>query len=342
MIKRSLYILVAAVSAAVLFAVFQARTGGFQLWPGRGDDPMSASIRELTAAPARIIWCRDCSTRDDIYALEHRLELMGLDTEDGLGARVIVPGPRNISRPVISSDGQYVFFSDKGDGWVYRADWSGAHLARFAKGRALDTWPDPETGAQWVLIGDAQSEHIRLHFTVSRYRVDDPSIHEMVNDTFIVNENNFQLSGNGRYASADVDERGMGVIDLERKTFDEKGGGCWPSIAPDDSGLSWRMSTGHRTLILEGRGGERKVDINRAPGVDGYEVFHPRWSNRARFMVMSGPYKEGMGFNRLGHGGPAVDIYIGRFNEDFTAIERWARVTTNACADFYPDAWIAP
>ena len=57
-----------------------------------------------------------------------------------------------------------------------------------------------------------------------------------------------------------------------------------------------------------------------------------------RFMTMTGPY--------LNHGDPAngseVEIYLGRFTPDMTAIEKWVVVSRNKRADFYPDAWIEP
>ena len=337
--KRPLQIAAALATAAGLLLVLQACTGD-SLGPDHGNDPLSVSPGELTQAPARIVWCRDIGTMKDVYALENRLELVGFDTEDGRGARIIVPGPRNISRPVISPDGNYVFFSDREDNFVYRVDWNGEHLVRFARGRALETWQNPETGRHWVLIGDAQAEHPRLHSAVSRHRVHNANISETVCDDFVINENNFQLSKSGRFASADVKDTGNGIIDLEKSVFHKKGGGCWPSIAPDDSRRFWRMSHGHRELIMHGPEGNHKMDLSCAPGIDGHEVFHPRWSNHPRFLVISGPYKEGIGFTRVRNGGPGVEIYLGKLSPDYKKIESWCRVTADEYADFYPDAWI--
>jgi hypothetical protein len=57
---------------------------------------------------------------------------------------------------------------------------------------------------------------------------------------------------------------------------------------------------------------------------------------------MTGPYKIGSGANRIRGGGREVEIFLGRFDERFRAIERWARVTCNDRGDFFPDAWIGP
>jgi hypothetical protein len=85
-----------------------------------------------------------------------------------------------------------------------------------------------------------------------------------------------------------------------------------------------------------------KVSINNAPGIDGYEIYHPRWANHPRFLTLTGPYTVGSGANKIRGGGPQVEIYLGRFAEDFTSVESWVQVTNNQRADFYPDAWIDP
>jgi hypothetical protein len=81
------------------------------------------------------------------------------------------------------------------------------------------------------------------------------------------------------------------------------------------------------------------VNINGAPGFDGAEVYHPRWTNHPRFMSISGPYNQG-GDNQARTGGPQVEVYLGRFSQDFSQIEAWARVTNNSGGDSYPDVWI--
>jgi hypothetical protein len=59
-------------------------------------------------------------------------------------------------------------------------------------------------------------------------------------------------------------------------------------------------------------------------------------------MAMTGPYKVGFGANRIAGGGPAVEIYVGRFNAGLTKIESWWQVTKNDRGDFFPDVWVAP
>ncbi len=81
------------------------------------------------------------------------------------------------------------------------------------------------------------------------------------------------------------------------------------------------------------------VNINHAPGFDGAEVFHPRWTNHPRFLAISGPYNQG-GANQARTGGNQAEVYVGRFSADFSKVEAWARVTNNSGGDSYPDVWI--
>ena len=84
------------------------------------------------------------------------------------------------------------------------------------------------------------------------------------------------------------------------------------------------------------------VNINGAPGIDGFEVWHPRWSNHPRFLTMTGPYAVGGADNKIRGGGHGVEVHVGRFSPDHTRVEAWIQVTANDAPDFYPDVWIDP
>ena len=56
---------------------------------------------------------------------------------------------------------------------------------------------------------------------------------------------------------------------------------------------------------------------------------------------MTGPYDQG-GANQVRSGGNQSEVWMGRFREDYSAIEAWARVTRNGQADSYPDVWVKP
>jgi hypothetical protein len=92
------------------------------------------------------------------------------------------------------------------------------------------------------------------------------------------------------------------------------------------------------------RAGEKnswKINISKAPGVNDYEVYHPRWSNDVRYMVMTGPYTSGNKTIKLWDGGDDVEIYLGKFNKEFRDIDSWFKLTTSKTGEFFPDVWIA-
>jgi hypothetical protein len=99
----------------------------------------------------------------------------------------------------------------------------------------------------------------------------------------------------------------------------------------------WIFDGAHRNLTLVNVEKETKwqVKINGFPGIDGHEVYNPRWSNHPRVMALTGPYGGQWQIRE-------VEVYVGRFNSDFTAIESWWRVTNNDRADYFPDVWVSP
>jgi hypothetical protein len=134
------------------------------------------------------------------------------------------------------------------------------------------------------------------------------------------------------------------VADLRGAEWQKRGRGCWPSLAPDNSGLLWIFEGAHRNVFLSLPGGKEpwEVALDNAPGAAGFEVYHPRWSNHVRFMTMTGPYRgRKVGANRIRSGGQAVEVYVGRFDGSFSRIEQWVQITHNERTDLYPDVWIA-
>ena len=85
-----------------------------------------------------------------------------------------------------------------------------------------------------------------------------------------------------------------------------------------------------------------KVNINGAPELNGYEVYHPRWTNDPLHFVLTGPYTVGGRKNKIRGGGTQVEIFVGRFDPTLESVEQWFQITDNESPDFYPDAWVAP
>ena len=132
-----------------------------------------------------------------------------------------------------------------------------------------------------------------------------------------------------------------GVAELPNRSWRKVGEGCWTALTDAGGSLFWYFDGSHRNLTVADVRTDRRwtVTINRAPGFDGAEVYHPRWANHPRFLAISGPYNQG-GVNQVRSGGPQSEIYLGRLSSDFSIVEAWARVTNNGAGDSYPDVWI--
>ncbi len=309
----------------------------------RETEQLSRHIEELTGAHTRIVWVQDSHDRTDVFARGNQLRLMGYDSQDGRGERVILPGPDNYAKPLLLDDGETIVFSNYLDGHVYSVDWEGAEVTRLMEGRALDVWRD-QSGVDWVFVGTERSdEGAPSYHRVTRHRIENPSISEHVWEGQPVGEDSFQLSADGRVAAGNFPWPECGIMHIPEQRIELLGRGCWTSLAPDNSYRFWIFDGSHRNLLLfDTVSGERTtIPISQAPGINNHEVYHPRWSNDPRIMVMTGPYKIRHGGNNIRGGGEDVEIHIGRFNADFSGIESWAQVTSNAYANFFPDVWVA-
>jgi len=303
----------------------------------------AAAVKVLTAAPTRVVWCQDAGNGSDAGAEGDHLRLMGFDTEDGRGERTILSKLSNYAKPLLVPRGDRVVFSNRREQKTYTVNWDGAGLRPVTDGFALAAWEDQQNSNVWVYVGTTATNAESM-CRVRRHLLDQPFVSELVWDKTPVDIDNFQLSADGHRSSGQFPWPVCGILELPNGVAKRFGGdGCWPSLASDNSYRLWIFDGAHRNLTLfDYATGQRwVVNINRAPGIGGFEVYHPRWSNHPRFMAMTGPYTVGDRDNRIRGGGAGVEIYIGRFSPDFQKIEQWVQVTHNTNADFFPDVWIA-
>jgi hypothetical protein len=322
--------------AVALFALLAAPCSiGVDAVQGPG-----AEVRNLSGAHTRVVWVQGDGT--DPRASGEQLVLMGFDTEDGKSERVILGKRGSYKRPLLTPKGNRIVFSTRtepGPPEVFIVNWDGSGLRKIAGGHALALWESPADGSEWVYVG---TDNKKLDFsTVTRFPIDAPDKRELVWNKTLVSTETFQVSADGRYAGGQFPFPKAGVAELPNGQMKRLGDGCWTALTSARGPLFWYFDGAHRNLTMVDVDTDARwmVNINHAPGFNGAEVFHPRWTNHPRFLVISGPYNQG-GANQARTGGKQVEVYLGRFSEDFSKVEAWARVTNNSGGDSYPDVWI--
>jgi hypothetical protein len=302
--------------------------------------PGAAEVRKFTGAPTKIVWVQGDGT--DPLAAGDQLVLMGLDTEDAKGERVILGKRQSYVKPMLTPRGDRILFSTRpqGDGpEVFLVKWDGSGLTRIMKGFALAVWQNPADGVDWVYVG---TDNKGYDFnTVSRFPIDNPSKTELVWNQTPVSGDTFQVSADGRFATGLFPWPNAGIATLPNKSWEKLGDGCWTAMTTARGPISWYFDGAHRNVTLVDARTKKRwtVAINQAPGFQNPEVYHPRWTNHPRFIAFSGPYNQG-GANQVRSGGAQTEVWLGRFSEDFSRIEAWSRATSNSGGDSYPDVWI--
>ena len=299
------------------------------------------TVEKFTGGHTRVVWVTDAKNKDS-FADRNRLQLVGYDSRDGKGERIICAERANYYRPLITPDGQRIVFSNKQTLQIYVVKWDDSHPRLLKEpGCATEVWRDPHTGKTWVYYQESVAD---LTKPVRRFPIDEPEKVETVWSSSVIQAlPSFQLSRDGKMAASTFPWPSSGVAELPNVAWRKHRDGCWPSMAPDNSYLSWTFDGPHRNLIMT-RAGEKDswmINISKAPGVNDFEVYHPRWSNDVRYMVMTGPYTSGHKKIKLWDGADDVEIYIGKFNQEFREMDDWLKLTTSRVGEFFPDLWIA-
>lgn len=315
-------------------------------------DTISADdrIRQWSGKHVRLVWVQDHGTGADTFALGHKLMLYGYDSRDGRGERPLVPVIGNFFKPLITPDGNHVIVTNRKTRLMYLVEWETGNIKELGSGVAVAVWQDPKPSfflrktTTWVYCFSGPEPENRYNTAQPLYRfpLDKPDEKELIWNKTNLTWNNIQLARDGEVLGGLFPWPDGGVLWMKDKRWQRFGRGCWTSLSPDNSKLLWIFDGLHRNVqIHDVVGGDTwKVNINGAPGIRGYEVYHPRWSNHPRFFVITGPYEKGDGGNKLKGGGEKVEIYIGRFDKQARSVEDWIKVTDNIRADFYPDLWI--
>jgi hypothetical protein len=315
----------------------------------------AVEVRALTGAHTRVVWLQDAAPEKPcVYSERPTLRLMGFDTEDGKGERALLPTIGSYVKPLLTADGSRVLFGDAVANTVCMVKWDGSGLTTLVKNAVFeDVWTDPRNGVEWIYATTREKRGEATVPVIRRYRLHDPTRTELVWDKMPLHM--FMLAGDGRAASGGGDggNSPQGLFTLPNDGFAQMAGGCWPSMSPDASHRMWVFTGNHRTVNMfapdrEGKAYAKTCSFENVPGLKGYhELYHPRWSNDIRFLALTGPYaysdwRWSSDTKISPEGAAGVEVFLGKFNDDFTGVVQWVAVTHNTRGDYWPDSWVAP
>ncbi len=363
-----------------LIAILLASTALFAAEPVEHHDTGAQIAEKLLALTGgkhmRIVWQQRIGGVPTTHPLWHPgspdYRLMAFDTRTP-EIRELVPGPTTCYTPVFTTDGaQVIYFrgpsDEKGEAKVEVAPgskpWNSPEALNgdpeagtsqilawdqskptkprtLCQGWVMHAWRDPKTGVEWLYLNRPPADGQPA--VLVRQRLDDPKKFEPVFDESVY-ATGAGISADGTRMSGMFPWPKCGVANLVDKSWKLYQQGCWSNLAPDNSYRSFVFNGDHRYVHMFDKDGEnkREVRMDSMPGVDnGTDVYAPRWTNDARFFVVSGPLHN-PGLNWDSPMSNRAEIYVGKFDEAFTKVTDWVRITDNCVYDSFADAWIDP
>lgn len=285
----------------------------------------AAEVLAMTGARTKIVWLHGVQGKGNGWdAISADYELVGFDTDDGR-IRTILPGPASYANPCISPDGEQVLYTDTRNNTLYAVKWDGTDKRELTKGYVLCTWKHPVDGTEWVYF----TRNGYSNGPLERCRLDDPTRRETLWTGDQV-AHTMTISADGTHIGTEFPWPRAGVGVLPDNGWRQYGTGCNGCIAPDNSYRFFHMGEeiGHDGIVFYDDGGTNRRII-RFKGDLPSDAWIPRWSTHTRFLTTNSPI-----------GGSAASIYLGKFNEGYSKVERWIRISTAAGQNTKAYAWI--
>lgn len=275
----------------------------------------------------RIAWLREVNDNNKFLGWgEYRL--MAYDTRTGQERDVLGSTARRW-RVKLSTDGRRIGYDTQYD--LYVVDWDGSNNRKLLSGAQMGAfWHDKARNKHYVFCYKGKS--------VVRVDVDNPSDMRTVY-TGEVFTGYLSVSADGRKLGGEWPRLRHGIVDTETGQFTQyHDDECWSTITPDNTYRFLVFTSNHRKykVFSSPWNVSHELVLNEAPGIDGKEVYHPRFSvNDASIISVSGPYPNG-----LGGDASAAEILVGRANGNLTTMESWVYVTGNGSPDYHPSVWV--
>ena len=194
----------------------------------------------------RAVWVQQLSGDPDPYAAGSTFSLMARELPSP--PRPLLPGPGNFSRPLLASDGNTVYYTDRhataspDAGMVYAPEifsvpFGGGEPQKLGQGMAAAVWKSPE-GVEFIYALTSLQASRRPGLTgelLVRFRPATPDDREIMWSESAAGVDNFQLSRDGTGAAGLFPWPQAGLADLVAHTSSVLGQGSFPSLVPDNS-----------------------------------------------------------------------------------------------------------
>jgi len=348
--------------AFLFIAVFSAQAQQFP----------TAELRELLDNKhSRIVWVRGGIAADGGINRYIGVNLMGYDSKTGEIHQIAGPFT-DLQYPQLHNGGNSVIYTANNAVWSvdFYAQSEPRLIVQVSPWRRCsDVWIDPETGKEWAIVERDND--------ITRFMIDDPSQRVMLHNKGInggnYNSTFWQISGDGEMAIAQLPWAWLNYItpganpdptsEGERLGFPDpqegfKMNGCVTTVTNDNSHVwayfPWFVHDRIRTV--RGKNEIAVFWIDNIDRPDNYDTNNGQWpqqkehyhlkfaSNAAgsKYIMLTSGYHHSIA-------GECAEIYIGKFNDDYTDVPGWLRlIDDDPChgndgvetADIFPDVWV--
>ena len=196
----------------------------------------------------------------------------------------------------------------------------------------LAVWTDPKTRRTWVYVNASGDNNEAWNQAkggpIQRFSIDKPTERELFWDRtsshiyLMFSEDGTRACFEPSWANIgqlNVEYGADGKVDQEKSVYKTVGAGCFPSIAPDNSYRLFRLDGGHKKIEMTDADGTNKrfINMTEMPGVGdkGKQIWLTRWGTHPLYMTLMGPDSN------------QARIWVGRFDEAHTKIEKWVPVS---------------
>jgi hypothetical protein len=279
---------------------------------------------------------------------ENSTKLKLFDTKDGVVKELPFAG----SAPLLTLDGRYVLASSgkaPNDRAVMMYDTESRKTTELAKGpgnNLLAVWQDPKSKRVWAYVNDAGDKNESWNVPagkIYRFPVDKPAARELFWDR-TSSHIYLMLSADGTRACfepswANIGQLTLafdaqGKVDQDKSVYKPYGGGCFPSMAPDNSYRLFRLDGDHRSISMSDadNANPRKIGVTGmlTEAQKGRNCWLTRWSTHPRYITLVAP------------AGNDAQIWMGRFDEKITVVEEWVKVSEPGPQCWQSQAWVEP